>query len=169
MKDDEKQKKARVIAGKYRLSELLKLEKTQIIEILNEARDEITEKDIIIAKRDSTIAEQVFKLKEYERLLFNKDKYSEYDPEAGGIEKLIYILKENKRMMFSHEIESTILELQPKLKDEWKDTRGNTVRYITRAIKSGRVIKYYIGNGYTYALPEWFDDDGNLIRKYNIT
>ena len=168
MEDDKNKKKAKDIVAKIRYSHLFSLEKSEIIALLKESETEKKLLQIDLSLRDNKISELESKIMDYKNGVYNKRKYSEYKVEWGGIEKVIYILKENNKLMFSNEIESAILELQPKLKLEWKDTRGNTLRYITRAIKDGRVIKYFIGNGFTYALPEWFGEEGNLLKQFSF-
>lgn len=159
--ENKKKKKAKEIAEKYRLSLLSDLDKRELLK-------ENTELKVQSEVKDAKIFELQKKVEYYKGLLNNKPKYSEYNPDFGGIEKVIYILKENARVMLSNQIEAALLELEPDLKLEWENTRINTSRYISRAVKAGRVVKHYIGNGFTYGLPEWFEDDGNLIKKFSI-
>lgn len=157
--EKEKAKKAKEIAEKYRFSDIEKLEKIELLK-------KIQALEVEVAVRDNKILKLEKQVEYYKGLWNNKPKYTEYNPDSGGIEKVIYILKENARIMLSNEIEEVLLDLEPDLKVHWENTRNNTSRYISRAVKAGRVIKHYIGNGYTYGLPDWFDENNNLLKKF---
>lgn len=165
-KEKERVKKAKEIAEKYRFSEIAKLGKPELLQKFKEIYYECMDLAAQVDVWGSKSLELEKQIEYYKGLWNNKPKYTEYNPDLGGIEKVIYILKANARIMLSAEIEAVLLELEPDLKKVWEDTRTNTSRYISRAVKAGMVIKYPVGNGCTYALPEWFDDDGNLIKKF---
>jgi hypothetical protein len=164
MEKGKKEKTNKEIAEKYRFSDIEKMGKPELLKKIKALHYECMDLAAQLDVRDSKILGLE---KQIEGLKRNKPKYSEYSPDLGGIEKVIYILKENARIMISKEIEEALLNLEPNLKILWENTRNNTSRYISRAIKAGRVIKHSIGNGYAYALPEWFNDEA-LMQKYKL-
>lgn len=166
MEEDRKNKKAKQIADKYRFLEFRKLneqEKNRAFEELYKLYSE-SKIDCEALKAENT------HLKKFKEKKNTKPTYSEYDPSWKGIEKVIYILKENGKIMLSKEIVLELLNIQPDLAQKWDNPYSATIKYISRGVSFGRIIQYTkIGSsGFTYALPEWFGEEGNLKSQFSF-
>lgn len=166
MEEEGKNKKAKQIADKYRFLEFRKLneqEKNWAFEELYKLYNE-SQLDCEALKAENTY------LKKSKKEKNTKPIYSEYDPSWKGIEKVIYILKENGRIMLSKEIVLELLNIEPDLAQKWDSPYSATIKYISRGVRFGRIIQYNkIGSGgFTYALPEWFSDEGNLLKQFSF-
>lgn len=161
MEEEGKNKKAKQIADKFRFLEFRKLneqEKNRAYEELYKLYCE-SQIDIEVLRTENA------HLKKSKEKKHTKPTYPEYDSTWKGIEKVIYILKENGRIMLSKEIVLELLNIEPDLAQKWDNPYSATIKYISRGVRFGRIIQYNkIGSGgFTYALPEWFNGDSNLI------
>lgn len=159
-------KKAKEIADKYRFSEFRKLSEREKDWTYEELYRLYLEAEIEI---DLLETENARLNKQLEENKIKKPSYNNYDSNWKGIEKVIYILRKNQKVMLSKEIMQELLNVQPDLIQKWDKPYPATIKYITRGVNFGRIIQYNkIGSGgFTYALPEWFDEDGNLISKFS--
>jgi len=166
MANNKKEKSGKEIVAKYQFSDLEKLSKEEIIVKFKRLYSQALEVADIADLKEEEVMELKSLIEHYKKIIDDKPKYLEYDPEWGGIEKVEYILKVNERIMTSNKIAKALLEIEPLLKLEWKYTLPPVVRYISRAVKAKKVMKYYSGNGFAYGLPNWFDEDGSIKRKF---
>ena len=167
MEEEGKNKKAKQIVDKYRFSEFRKLNEQD----KNRAFEELYKLNKELLIDNEVLNGENLRLKKTEEKKVHKPDYSEYDPNWKGIEKVIYILKENGRVMLSKEIVLELLNVEPDLAQKWDSPYSATIKYISRGVSFGRIIQYNkIGSGgFTYALPEWFDENGALIKKFLFT
>lgn len=168
MKREIKPKTAKEIALLFRFSETKKQSREEILVKYEGLYFTCLDLCALLLAKDERIKELERINRKYQSIADSKPKYSEYDPSWGGIEKVVYILKENAKALLSTEIETILLEIQPRLKEDWDNTRIASATYITRAVKAGRLMKYKNGNKFVYGLPEWFDEFGKPFRKFII-
>lgn len=156
------------IADKYRFEEVKNLEKDELLKVYKDLYKLCLDKMIALDVSETKIERLNIELKGKNGT--RKIKYEDYDPEWKGIEKVIYILRENNKVMLTSEIQKELLTVEPSLNQKWDKPYTATIKYISRGVKFGRIIQYSKnGNyGYTYALPEWFDENGSLIKRYCI-
>lgn len=164
MENGKNKKNFKEIIEEYKFSALRRLDKVQL---------EQAYKELYSFYKDLGIENELLK-NENEELRQKLEKtpkkvdYSNYNPNAKGIDKVIFILKQNSRLMLSTEIVRELLIVEPKLKQKWNNPYSAVIKYISRGVGFARIIQYMkIGSsGYTYGLPEWFDD-GLLIQSYS--
>lgn len=167
MEDRDSKLTGKQIAEKYRFSKVENLDRKQTLIAFKELHklysDRITEIEILEAR-----------IKYYEQRIIDfeksqENKITQYDPKWFGVDKVIYILKKNSKVMLTSEIQTELLRLEPYLKQKWTNPYSAIIGYISRGIKFGRIVRSFkIGAfGYTYGLPEWTDDEQKLIRSYS--
>jgi hypothetical protein len=164
MGKDENKPTGKEIADKYRFETVRKLGHKEIIKVYEELyklySSALSKIDVLEAKLEGTSntsgAEST-----------KKPFYTDYDPNWKGIEKVIYILKENKRVMLSSEILMEISRIDAELIKQWDKPYPALVKYISRGVKFSRIIQTKLPTqGIFYGLPEWFDNNGILNKRY---
>ena len=87
--------------------------------------------------------------------------FSGYDKQWTLVEKLVFILKQNKTRMNFKEINNTFLKLEPELKDKWSDPNKSISQILHNACKFKVIDKVKIrgGIGWQYYLPEKFQNN----------
>lgn len=159
-----REKTVKQIANQYRFLDIEDFEKHEIVKMFKDLYYESleTKEELNVTKERLRIAEA--ERNEMKNYFESKPKYSEYDPDWTGIDKIIYILKENQRAMSSKEIELALLEVDPSYQFAWRNSRIASATYISRGIRFNRLIKHKLeGTGYVYGLPEWFEN--NCVHK----
>lgn len=141
--------KARELAEKYQLKGLNSLNEHQLRQKCTDIFKELVKMEIKgdILARKLKIVEGTANTAEQ----FNK--YSGYNINWEGIEKVIFILKLNNRPMALKEIAAELLKIEPRLKQMWKDSLASVGSYIYRGVKSERITrgKRLGGSGYSYS------------------
>jgi hypothetical protein len=162
MGKDENKPTGKEIADKYRFETVRKLGHKEIIKVYEELyklySSALSKIDVLEAKLESTTGLESTQ----------KPTYTEYDANWKGIEKVIYILKENKRVMLSSEILMEISRIDTELVKQWDKPYPALVKYISRAVKVSRIIQTKLPTqGIYYGLPEWFDINGHLKKSFS--
>lgn len=164
MGEHQKEKALKRIVEKFRFIDLDNIEleslKSKFRELYQECKRLAIERDIAVETM------QIYSLHKEKKVDKPQIKYSQYNPDWGGIEKIAYILRENARLMKSEELIRELLQLEPSFGYTWGRIHNVGGRYIYRAVKFLLVVKYKKGNRFVYGLPEWFDGEGRLLALY---
>jgi hypothetical protein len=108
MKEPQKEKSVKRIIEKYRFIELDNMDKPQLIskfhELFSECKKLALERDIAVEMNEINSRNKECGSEKKPEI-----KYLKYNPDWGGIEKVVYILKENGYAMNSKEIERELL------------------------------------------------------------
>ena len=167
-KEGENGRKAKEIADEMRYNELYTLNTDKFILLVKNLYKIVDDLKAQAAIYDKKIA----KLERENQELRNTDdlvvKYKGYDKVWARVEKIVFVLSRNKKPMLTHEIERELLLIEPTIEQSTQDTFKSISKAVYQAVKLGRAIQYKkIGaGGFVYALPEWFDGQGNLLPKF---
>ncbi|MDP1802997.1 MAG: hypothetical protein Q8L81_16665 [Bacteroidota bacterium] len=166
METNENAATAKKIIEKYRFSELAKLSKDEILDKFKVLFNDSVEMEVSFELLSIKYEEATKKITALEIAQNDKPKYQEFNSEWTGIEKVIYILKENAKALKSDQIENELLSIQPSLQFKWRVARTASLKYLTRAVNYGLIIKYKPHNHFVYCLPEWFDSNNDLLAEF---
>lgn len=131
--------------------------KDQLFKLLNSSN----EKDEIIASKDKII-------ERFRNKLENNDIYAGYKFESHYTDKIIFIFRRYGKLMTTQELKKELIKCEPNLAQAWIDPLKSVSEIVYRSVKINCVIRYKKAGvyGFTYGLPEWFDDNNHLIKKY---
>jgi len=133
-----------------------------------DAKDQLFTLRNAIFEKDSEIKslkEEIERLKMKEEI---KDIYAGYKTEASYTDKIVFVFRKYSKVMTTKELKEELLKCEPILAQAWIDPLKSVSEIVYRAVKLKCVIRYNKAgvHGFTYGLPEWFDDNNKLIRKY---
>ena len=138
----------------YLLNDLKKLDKAELFEKIKALYYD-NEK---LAYRICVLEEEIalYKTKSDKKHV-KEDKitnYEGYKSEAVMAEKIVFILKRNKKSMSTSEIIEVLLKLEPKLNDRYKDKVKVISNFIYNTLRCGFIVrdKKSFNGGYKYAL-----------------
>lgn len=168
MENKEEKPTGKQIAEKYRYEAMQKLDRKQVLIAYKELHKLYIDQIADIEVYEARIEHLLKRIVEREKEISKENEIGVYNPKWIGIDKVIYILKKNSKVMLSSEILKELLITEPFLNQKWTNPYSAIITYIGRGVKFGRIVQHNkIGAfGYTYALPEWFDDEGNLFKQY---
>lgn len=92
-----------------------------------------------------------------------------FDMDWTWITKLEYIIQSEIRPLMSSEIQSLLLKYDYKTRDI-KNLKKTLSVHLNQAAKYKRIIPLKISGlkSYYFALPEWIDKEGELLKEYKI-
>lgn len=168
MEKKEEKPTGKQIAEKYRFAEVQKLDKQRLLIAYKELHKFCLEQIADIEVCEAKIDYLEKRIVEREKEISKENEIGIYNPKWMGIDKVIYILKKNSKVMLSSEIQNELLKIEPFLNQKWTNPYSAVITYLGRGVKFGRIIQYdKIGAfGYTYGLPEWFDEYGILCKTF---
>ena len=149
-----------------RKEKLLSLGKEKLIEIISERDKDIKRLEGIITQTMRANVEFHTELQNFRKESLSAKKIP-YNQKWSWVQKIIFCLKENDRPMKSHEIISFLEKLDTALPYFPNKTKSFSAN-LTKTVGYGRIIQYKLKGiqGYFYLLPEWFDENGKIIKKY---
>ena len=140
----------------YLLKDLKKLDKAQLFEQVKVLYYENEKQANKILDLQASIAK--YEKKKMKKLPNESHSvnYEGYKPEWIMAEKIVFILKRNKKAMATKEIINELLNIEPSLNEAYKDKIKIVSNFIHNTLKRGFIVRSAksIGGGYTYCLAE---------------
>ena len=98
----------------------------------------------------------------------NKDIYFGYKSEGENADKIIFIFRRYAKLMTTKEFKEELLKCEPILAQKWKAPLKSVSEIVYRALKYECLVRYKKAGhyGFTYGLPEWFDENNKLIERF---
>lgn len=139
--------------GKFRSREHFFKKHREINSLYTEACAENKRLIEILGLKEHEITELRRKVADLESVLNTNSKYEGYNYKWKQIKKILFILETNNAAMSSAEILKTLLSLEPKFADTWRNPKKSICRIIGRATMFGLIVKRKNNNVYQYNLP----------------
>jgi hypothetical protein len=94
--------------------------------------------------------------------------HEEYKRTDSWTMKLALIIRFHSKLITQQELSSILLTVSPELRNSWTNYKNRISQILTEGCSKGIVVRYKIPGKawFHYGLPEWFDESGNIRRRY---
>lgn len=138
--------------GKFRSREHFFKKHREINSLYTEACAENKRLIEMLGLKEHEITELRRKVADLESVLNTNSKFEGYNCHWKQIQKILFILETDNAAMSSAEILKTLLFLEPKFADTWRNPKKSICRIIGRALKFGFIFKIKKRNEFRYSL-----------------
>lgn len=138
----------------YLLKDLKKLDKDDLFEKVKQLYYENQKQSNKILDLEAELAEVKSKVRQKEPKESKTPNYEGFNTQWVMAEKIVFILKQNKKPMTTKEIVNTLLSIEPKLNDAYSEKEKILSNFVYNTLKCGFIerIEKSIGGGYKYVI-----------------